>query len=111
MLDLNPPDEDGTTIIDPLHREQQLGIVVVSSRSSEDSKVTAISLDADDYLTKPFSFNELLVRIKILDRRMQERGLSREALVETYRSRLSRKLKVRTIADLTRIVVMAGVVS
>lgn len=71
LLDLNLPDEDGITIINTLRNEQNLGIIVISSRASEESKVAAISLGADDYLTKPYSFNELLVRIRALVRRLQ----------------------------------------
>lgn len=146
LLDLNLPDEDGITIIDSLRQEYELGIIVVSSRSSDDSKIAAITLGADDYLTKPFCFNELLARIKGLSRRLRQSAPTayREMIetlsqrersvllsiangdtmpaiaarlnisvktVETYRSRLSEKLKVRTIAELTRIAVMAGVVS
>lgn len=75
ILDLGLPDQDGAEVIRRIREWSQLPIIVLSARGSEDSKVAALDLGADDYLTKPFGMNELLARLRAaLRHRLQEQG-------------------------------------
>jgi two-component system, OmpR family, KDP operon response regulator KdpE len=66
VLDLGLPDLDGVDVIHQLReRGNPLRIVVLSARGDERDKVAALDLGADDYLTKPFSMEELLARIRV----------------------------------------------
>jgi two-component system, OmpR family, KDP operon response regulator KdpE len=66
VLDLGLPDVDGVDVIQQLReRGNPLRIVVLSARGDERAKVAALDLGADDYLTKPFSMEELLARIRV----------------------------------------------
>ena len=64
ILDLGLPDMDGLEILRHLREWSSLPVVVVSARSHEKDKVTALDLGADDYLTKPFGTDELLARVR-----------------------------------------------
>lgn len=64
ILDLGLPDMDGLEILRQLRSWSSLPVVVVSARSHEREKVTALDLGADDYLTKPFGTDELLARVR-----------------------------------------------
>jgi len=75
LLDLGLPDTDGLAVIQRLRSWTRLPIVVISVRGSEREKVRALEAGADDYLTKPFGVEELLVRMKVALRH----SLAREA--------------------------------
>jgi len=64
ILDLGLPDMDGMDILRQLREWSSLPVVVVSARTHERDKVTALDLGADDYLTKPFGTAELLARVR-----------------------------------------------
>ena len=64
ILDLGLPDMDGLDILRQLREWSSLPVVVVSARSHEKDKVTALDLGADDYLTKHFGTGELLARVR-----------------------------------------------
>ncbi len=64
LLDLGLPDLDGLQIIKRIRSWSAMPIIVVSARTHELDKVTALDLGADDYITKPFGTNELLARIR-----------------------------------------------
>jgi len=85
ILDLGLPDLDGVEIIKKTRAWSQMPIIVVSSRSDDADKIDALDAGADDYLTKPFSVDELLARIRVALRRvqfMQEHGSSNESVFE-----------------------------
>lgn len=65
ILDLGLPDKDGQELVCELREWCKTPIIVLSARESEAQKVQALENGADDYLTKPFSSNELLARIKV----------------------------------------------
>ena len=71
ILDLGLPDMDGNDIIKMVREWSQLPIIVVSARSDERDTIDALDYGADDYLTKPFSVEELLARIRVAVRRLQ----------------------------------------
>ncbi len=65
LLDLMLPDIDGVTVCQEIRRNQTTPVIVVSARGDEKTKILALDQGADDYLTKPFSMNELLARIRV----------------------------------------------
>jgi two-component system KDP operon response regulator KdpE len=65
ILDLTLPDLDGLQVIERIRERASTPIIILSVRGSERDKVSALDLGADDYLTKPFSVNELLARIRV----------------------------------------------
>jgi len=70
VLDLGLPDLDGVEVCRRVRAESAVPIVVLSARGGEADKVTALDLGADDYVTKPFSPEELLARIRVALRRV-----------------------------------------
>jgi two-component system KDP operon response regulator KdpE len=70
VLDLGLPDLEGTEVCRRIRAESAVPIVVLSARGSESDKVAALDLGADDYVTKPFSPEELLARIRVALRRV-----------------------------------------
>jgi two-component system, OmpR family, KDP operon response regulator KdpE len=69
ILDLGLPRMDGITVIHKVREWSNVPIIVLSARSQEQDKITALDAGADDYLTKPFSIGELLARIRVSIRR------------------------------------------
>lgn len=65
ILDLGLPDEDGTQVIRQIRSWSDVPILVVSARNHEMEKVSVLDLGADDYMTKPFSGQELLARVRL----------------------------------------------
>jgi len=70
LLDLGLPDLDGVEIIKRIRSWSQMPIIVISARSEDSDKVSALDAGADDYLTKPFSVTELLARLRVAQRRI-----------------------------------------
>ena len=70
LLDLGLPDMDGVEVIRTIRSWPNLPIIVISARSEERDKIEALDAGADDYLTKPFSVEELLARIRTTQRRL-----------------------------------------
>src|SRR5207237_9674712 len=69
-LDLGLPDLEGTEVCRRSRIESAMPIIVLSARGGEADKVAALDLGADDYVTKPFSPEELLARIRVALRRV-----------------------------------------
>jgi two-component system KDP operon response regulator KdpE len=65
IIDLGLPDLDGIDVIATIRPVTKAAIIVVSARGREREKVEALDCGADDYLTKPFSVEELLARIRV----------------------------------------------
>jgi two-component system KDP operon response regulator KdpE len=65
LLDLGLPDLDGVDLVLRLRAWSRVPIVVLSARERESDKVRALDAGADDYLTKPFGFDELLARLRV----------------------------------------------
>ncbi|MET8864836.1 response regulator [Nonomuraea sp. NPDC004580] len=70
VLDLGLPDIDGTDVIHGLRGWTRVPIVVLSGRADNQDKIDALDAGADDYVTKPFSIEELLARIRAVSRRV-----------------------------------------
>ena len=70
LLDLGLPDMDGIEVIRKVRTWSNLPIIVISARSEDTDKIEALDAGADDYLTKPFSVEELLARLRVTQRRL-----------------------------------------
>ena len=70
LLDLGLPDIDGVEVIKQVRGWAITPIIVISARSDDSDKIDALDAGADDYLTKPFSVEELLARIRATQRRL-----------------------------------------
>lgn len=70
FLDLGLPDMDGVEIIKKIREWSNMPIIVISARSEDEDKIEALDAGADDYLTKPFSVEELLARLRVMQRRI-----------------------------------------
>ena len=71
ILDLGLPDMDGTDVIAGLRGWTKVPILVLSGRTDASDKVEALDAGADDYVTKPFSMEELMARLRALQRRAE----------------------------------------
>lgn len=70
LLDLGLPDIDGVEVIHRVRSWSNIPIIVISARSEDTDKIDALDAGADDYLTKPFSVEELLARLRVTQRRL-----------------------------------------
>lgn len=70
LLDLGLPDVDGVEVIRKIRTWSNMPIIVISARSEDGDKIEALDNGADDYLTKPFSVEELLARLRVIGRRL-----------------------------------------
>lgn len=85
LLDLGLPDMDGVEVIKRIRSWSNLPIIVISARSEDTDKIDALDAGADDYLTKPFSVEELLARLRVTQRRlavMQNEAFAVDAVFE-----------------------------
>src|ERR1051325_10080692 len=75
IRDLGLPDRSGFEVISEIRKHSPVPIIVLSARSDERSKVEALDLGADDYVTKPFGMAELLARLRAaLRHQLAQRG-------------------------------------
>ena len=72
LLDLGLPDLDGVEVIRKVRSWSNMPIIVISARSDDTDKIEALDAGADDYLTKPFSVDELLARLRVTMRRLNQ---------------------------------------
>ena len=70
FLDLGLPDMDGIDVIRQIRSWSNMPVIVISARSDDTDKIEALDSGADDYLTKPFSVDELLARLRVTVRRL-----------------------------------------
>lgn len=86
ILDLGLPDMDGVEIIHKMRGWSMVPIIVVSARSEDQDKVEALDAGADDYLTKPFSIDELLARLRVALRRSRAEEGAAQTQSSIYRN-------------------------
>ncbi len=79
ILDLGLPDMDGVYIINKVRTWSVVPIIVVSARSDDKDKIDALDAGADDYLTKPFSIDELLARLRVTMRRLKNQSIGKSS--------------------------------
>ena len=70
LLDLGLPDIDGVEVIRRIRSWSNVPIIVISARTEDNDKIDTLDAGADDYLTKPFSVEELLARLRVTQRRL-----------------------------------------
>ncbi|HMN31296.1 MAG TPA: response regulator transcription factor, partial [Caldilineaceae bacterium] len=68
ILDMGLPDQDGLTVLRRLREWTQTPVIILSVRDADFDKVAALDAGADDYLTKPFSLDELMARLRVAQR-------------------------------------------
>lgn len=88
VLDLMLPDVGGEQLIQDLKALADIPVIMVTSRSSEEDRVAGLALGADDYVVKPFSPRELVLRVKAVLKRTHRDDLSDAAAVSFERGTL-----------------------
>lgn len=90
LLDLGLPDIDGVEVIRRIRSWSNVPIIVISARSEDSDKIDALDSGADDYLTKPFSVEELLARLRVTQRRLalMQSGSTSKAVFENGELRI-----------------------
>ena len=91
VLDLGLPDLDGVEVIARLRTFSQTAVIVLSGRDSSQDKVDALNAGADDYVTKPFSMDEFLARVRAVTRRAIDTESPSIVQVGEFRIDLNRK--------------------
>jgi two-component system alkaline phosphatase synthesis response regulator PhoP len=71
ILDLGLPEMDGLDVTRSLRKDSNVPILMLTARSEESDKLVGLELGADDYITKPFSPKELVARVRVVFRRME----------------------------------------
>ncbi len=71
ILDIMMPKLDGLTVCSEIRKESDVPIIIISARDSEGDKIAGLTLGSDDYMTKPFSPVELVLRVKSIFKRME----------------------------------------
>ena len=84
FLDLGLPDMDGIDVIRQVRSWSIMPIIVISARSDDTDKIEALDAGADDYLTKPFSVEELLARLRVTIRRLSMMSSEKSAERSVY---------------------------
>ncbi len=84
VLDLGLPDLDGVEVIRQLRAWTRVPIIVLSGRRDSRDKVDALDAGADDYVTKPFSLDELLARIRVVIRRRTDDERPANVIIGRY---------------------------
>jgi two-component system KDP operon response regulator KdpE len=85
VLDLGLPDMDGVDVVRSLRTWTPVPIVILSGRMNSAAKVDALDAGADDYVTKPFSVEELLARIRAVSRRLGPHETTQPVLVGRWK--------------------------
>lgn len=85
LLDLMLPDIDGLDVCKEIKKKKiALPIIMLTAKSKESDKILGLELGADDYITKPFSINELMARIKAVLRRVAIHAKAKKEKLEHY---------------------------
>ena len=97
LLDLMLPQVDGFELCKQVRERSGVGVIVVSARGGDHDKVAALNLGADDYLTKPFSIDELLARITATLRRTRPALAEAQSTLVTLAAGLEMDLAGRQV--------------
>lgn len=100
ITDLAMPGMDGIELTREIRQRSQVPIIVLSVRNNDASKVAALDEGADDYITKPFSIQELLARVRVQARRMAAATTPEETSIDVGDFRIDvarRKVQVRGV--------------
>ncbi len=101
VLDIMMPGKSGLEVCTALRQKNNVPIIMVSARDSELDKITGLSIGSDDYLTKPFSPMELVLRVKSMFRRIDiERGAQNNECISFKDLKLDASLRSCTFNDI-----------
>ena len=90
LLDLGLPDMDGLEVLQKLRSWSDVPVIIISARTKEQEKVSALDLGADDYITKPFGMMEFVARVKAVLRRCARQNEERELHCKDLRVNVAR---------------------
>ncbi len=97
ILDLGLPDIDGLEVLKQLRdKNSTLPVIILTARDSIDNKVKGLDYGADDYLAKPFDMQELLARLRVIERRL---GTATSAIIEINGVKLDTRSHLVLIND------------
>ncbi|WHY91356.1 response regulator transcription factor [Neobacillus cucumis] len=82
IIDIMMPHVDGLELCKRIRKQSEIPIIFISARDSEFDRILGLELGGDDYLTKPFSPRELMVRIKNIFKRMERTSGSGQAILK-----------------------------
>lgn len=99
VTDLRMPNMDGLELCRQLRKKSRVPIIVLSVKGEEKIKVEALDAGADDYMTKPFSVNELLARIRAALRRAAEPEEAETAVIEVGDFRIDTQTRSVRVKD------------
>ncbi len=103
ILDIMIPGQDGISVCKALRKTNNTTpILMLTARDEVDDKVTGLDAGADDYLTKPFAFNEFLARVRALTRRSKESKSTTLKIADLELNQLTHKVaRAGTLIELT----------
>jgi DNA-binding response OmpR family regulator len=84
ILDLGLPEMDGLDVTRTLRRDSNVPILMLTARSEETDKLVGLELGADDYITKPFSPKELVARVRVVFRRMENYSQANTEVIHAH---------------------------
>ncbi|MBL7924048.1 MAG: response regulator transcription factor [Bacteroidia bacterium] len=85
LLDVMLPEMDGFTVCEAIRLEnEQIPVLFLTAKHSSSDRVTGLKIGADDYLTKPFNLEELLLRVQVLLKRSQRNGDKSAPVLSNY---------------------------
>jgi DNA-binding response OmpR family regulator len=97
ILDLGLPDMDGLAVLKNIRQmNNTLPILVLTARDSVEDKIKGLDLGADDYLSKPFNVNELVARLRVIERRL---GTATSSIIQVGQVCLDSASHVVTVAE------------
>lgn len=88
VLDLMLPDFSGIKVLQEIKKERDIPIIIITAKGEEDDKILGFKKGADDYITKPFSFKELVLRVKAVLKRYGESEFIKFKDLEIYPEKL-----------------------
>lgn len=80
VLDLGLPDGDGKKLLTDIRKTNKIPVLILTARDQESEKINLLNAGANDYLSKPFGINELIVRIKVLVRDLLHNNIPPEII-------------------------------
>lgn len=105
ILDLGLPQLDGLDVTRELRKVSNMPVIMLTARSEESDKLIGLELGADDYVTKPFSPKELVARVRVVLRRLENMSVAPEVLhaagLTLDLPRMQVSVKGREIEELT----------
>ncbi|WP_338542360.1 response regulator transcription factor [Paenibacillus tundrae] len=107
ILDVMLPKMDGFQVLSEIRKYSNVPVLMLTAKGSEPDKVTGLSLGADDYLTKPFSINELIARVQSLIRRYTTFNPGDSVSILTFKGMVVDK-EIRTVQVEGKLIDLTG---